>query len=216
MSGIIWHSGDGGSLKQAGDQGLVWHFRLDEVATERMAGGATLSRSDFEDLASRPDAGVRGLRRRLVKVLLARASGLHPDEIIVGRTQFGGPHVFHPTGWHMSVGGRFPHCLIGLSRAPIGVDIEPLDAEPPPDDSFTDAEAVELHGGARTFLLSRWAAKEAHAKCLGIASRIEAVEIETRLYEGRLSAVSSYGATEVFWRVEGEAVQAAAILQPDA
>ncbi|WP_313058237.1 4'-phosphopantetheinyl transferase family protein, partial [Agrobacterium cavarae] len=146
MSEIVWLSGADDLTIATGDAPVVWHLRLDRPETERLAGGATLSAADLQDLAAKPDAGMRALRRRLAKILLARLSGLHPDEIIIGRSALGAPQVLHPEGWHISLAGRFPHCLIGLSRTPIGVDIEPLDAEPPPEDSFTATEWLALQG----------------------------------------------------------------------
>ncbi|MEH3093435.1 MAG: 4'-phosphopantetheinyl transferase superfamily protein [Agrobacterium cavarae] len=192
---------------------MVWHLRLDRPEAERLAGGATLSAADLQDLASKPDAGMRALRRRLAKILLARLSGLHPDEII-GRSALGAPQVLHPQGWHISLAGRFPHCLIGLSRTQIGVDIEPLDAEPPPEDSFTPTEWLALQGATDRTLITRWTAKEAHAKCLGIASRIDAAEMETVASGDGLRVVSREGETRVCVRVEAGTVQAVAGL-PD-
>jgi len=212
MSEIVWLSGAHDLTPITGDAPVIWHLRLDRPETERLAGGATLSAVDLQDLASKPEAGMRALRRRLAKVLLARLSGLHPDDIIIGRTEYGAPQVLHPPGWHISLAGRFPHCLIGLSRAPIGVDIEPLDAEPPPEDSFTPTERLALQGATDTTLISRWTAKEAHAKCFGIASRIDADEMETVASGEGLRVVSRQVETQVCVRVEAGTVQAVAVL----
>ncbi|MDH7803857.1 MULTISPECIES: 4'-phosphopantetheinyl transferase superfamily protein [unclassified Rhizobium] len=212
MTEVVWHSGYLDLPADPGDAPVVWYVRLDDADTEKTAHSATLSRADLEDLAQRPEAGMRGIRRRLLKVLLARLSGLHPDEIIVGRTEPGAPRILHPAGWNISVAGRWPHCLIGVSRSPIGVDIEPLDAEPPAEDSFTPAEAIELQGASSAALLARWVAKEAHAKCLGIASRIDAAEIETRTARDRLDVVSGFGTTASIVRVHDNTVQAFAFL----
>lgn len=208
MSDIVWLSGVDDLTKAAGDAPVVWYVRLDSPETEILAGGATLSPADFQDLAARPQAGMRGLRRRLAKLLLARLCGLHPDEIIIGRTEHGAPQILHPPGWHISLAGRAPHGLIGLSRFPIGVDIEPLDAEPPPDDSFTPTERLALQGATDETLITRWTAKEAHAKCLGIASCIDAAEMETVILDDRLTVVSRQGATQVCVRVDAGTVQA--------
>jgi phosphopantetheinyl transferase len=205
---VVWHSGYLDLPADPGDAPVVWYVRLDEAGTDKMAHSATLSRADLGDLAKRPEAGMRGIRRRLSKVLLARLSGLHPDEIIIGRTELGAPRILHSAGWNISVAGRWPHCLIGVSRSPLGVDIEPLDAEPPAEDSFTPAEAIELQGASSAALLTRWVAKEAHAKCLGIASRIDAAEIETRTVRDRLDVVSSFGTTASIVRLHDNTVQA--------
>ncbi|WP_296101259.1 4'-phosphopantetheinyl transferase superfamily protein [uncultured Agrobacterium sp.] len=212
MSETVWLSGADDLTKAPGDAPVVWYLRLDEPETERLAGGAMLSAADLQDLASKPEAGMRVLRRRLAKLLLARFCGLHPDEITIGRTGIGAPQVLHPEGWHISLAGRFPHCLIGLSRLPIGVDIEPLDTEPPPEDSFTRTERLVLQGATDTTLITRWTAKEAHAKCLGIASRIDADEMETVELEDGLRVVSHQGETRVHVRLENGTVQAVACL----
>ncbi|MDD1499513.1 4'-phosphopantetheinyl transferase superfamily protein [Agrobacterium sp. CNPSo 3708] len=214
MSEIVWLSGADDLTIATGEVPVVWHLRLDGPETERLAGGATLSAADLQDLASKPEAGMRALRRRLSKLLLARLSGLHPDEIIIGRSALGAPQVLHPEGWHISLAGRFPHCLIGLSRIPIGVDIEPLDAEPPPEDSFTPTERLALQGATEGTLITRWTAKEAHAKCLGIASRIDAAEMETAAFDEGVRVVSREGETHVCVRAEAGTVQAVARL-PD-
>ncbi|MGV1917625.1 4'-phosphopantetheinyl transferase family protein [Rhizobium sp. 22-785-1] len=212
MSEIVWLSGSDDFTIATGDAPVVWYLRLDEPETERLAGGAMLSAADLQDLAAKPEAGMRALRRRLAKLLLARFSGLHPDEITIGRTGIGAPQVLQPEGWHISLAGRFPHCLIGLSRLPIGVDVEPLDAEPPPEDSFTRTERLALQGVTDTTLITRWTAKEAHAKCLGIASRIDADEMETVELEDGLRVVSHQGETRVHVRLENGTVQAVARL----
>jgi len=214
MSEIVWLSGADDLRIATGEASVVWHLRLDRPETERLAGGASLSAADLQDLAAKPDAGMRALRRRLAKILLARLSGLHPDEIIIGRGAFGAPQVLHPQSWHISLAGRFPHCLIGLSRTPIGVDIEPLDAEPPPEDSFTATEGLALQGATDKTLITRWTAKEAHAKCLGIASRIDAAEMETAAFDDGMRVVSREGETHVCVRAEAGTVQAVAGL-PD-
>ena len=212
MSEIVWLSGADYLTPTTGDGPVVWYLRLDEPETERLAGGATLSPADRQDLASKPDAGMRALRRRLAKFLLARLSGLHPDEIVIDRTEYGAPQILHPSGWHISLAGRFPHCLIGLGRSPIGVDIEPIDAEPPPEDSFTPTERVVLQGVPDATLITRWTAKEAHAKCLGIASRIDANEMETVDIGDELRVVSKDGATRVSVRVDAGAVLSVAVV----
>ncbi|WP_313058154.1 hypothetical protein, partial [Agrobacterium cavarae] len=61
-----------------------------------------------------------------------------------------------------------------------------------------------------TTLITRWTAKEAHAKCLGIASRIDAAEMETRAIGDRLRVISKDGETRVCVRAEAGTVQAVA------
>ncbi len=165
---------------------IAWQVRLDDPAVEAAAGQAPLTAADLRDLADRPDSAMRGMRRRLTRLLVARVTGVHPAAIDIRRDALGALHLDAPHtsggalhGWHVSVAGRWPHCLIGLARQPVGVDLEPLDADPPPPDALTPAEARRLADAPPHAWLACWVAKEAHAKCLGIASRIEPTGIET-------------------------------------
>jgi phosphopantetheinyl transferase len=175
----IWYDGALEDLPKLGDAPLIWLVRLDDPAVAALARGAALRESDLRDLAGRPQAAMRGLRRQLTRLLLARLAGCHPDRVALRRGAAGEPLVEAPEGWHLSVAGRWPHALIGVARQPLGVDIEPEDALPPPEDALTPEERAALAGAPGAALVARWAAKEAHAKALGIASRIEGGEIHT-------------------------------------
>ncbi len=59
MSEIVWLSGADDLTIATGEAPVVWHLRLDRPETERLAGGATLFAADLQDLASKPDAGMR-------------------------------------------------------------------------------------------------------------------------------------------------------------
>jgi hypothetical protein len=47
--------------------------------------GNPLRGDDLRDLAGRPQAAMRGLRRRLMRVMIARMAQCHPDAITIGR-----------------------------------------------------------------------------------------------------------------------------------
>lgn len=185
MTPPVWIDGPLAPGPVAAAPAMAWQVRLDDPAVEAAAGQAPLTAADLRDLAGRPDGAMRGLRRRLTRLLVARVTGVHPAAIALRRDPLGALHLDAPDtgsalhGWHVSVAGRWPHCLIGLARQPVGVDLEPLDADPPPADALTAAEARRLAGAAPHAWLACWVTKEAHAKCLGIASRIEPTAIET-------------------------------------
>ncbi|AXJ95041.1 MULTISPECIES: 4'-phosphopantetheinyl transferase superfamily protein [unclassified Sphingomonas] len=203
----VWATGALAGVPR-GDGALVWRVRLDDPQTMVDAGRATLSAEDLADLATRPDATMRGMRRRLARALLAQLSGVHPDRVSFGRSSAGAPVVIAPAGWRVSVAGRWPHALIGVARGPIGVDIEPAGAAPPPRDAFTTAERAVMRDDEA---LARWVAKEAHAKCLGIASRIAAEAIETRLDGAGFTASSADGASRGWFASFEDSVAAVAL-----
>jgi phosphopantetheinyl transferase len=187
MIAPVWHSGP---LGDASMGGLVWHVRLDDPMIEPLAQGAPLRAGDLRDLAGRPQSAMRALRRRLAKVLIARLAACHPDAVEIGRSEAGAPCIVAPTGWYISVAGRWPHALIGVSRAPLGVDIEPLDAMPPPEDALTQGERADLASATDRDRVARWTAKEAHAKLYGVAAQIDPSDIHTQA-DGALIHVSS-------------------------
>lgn len=182
-----------GALEAMPPGEALWLVRLDDPAVQAVARRAPLREEDLRDLARRPQAQMRALRRQLAKALLAHVAQSHPDASMLERTEMGAPVVLAPQGWHLSVAGRWPHALIGVSRGPIGVDVEPLDAPPPPDDALTARERREAATDHER--LRRWVAKEAHAKLLGIASRIDPEGIDTRAQGDLLQVRSAQGQT---------------------
>jgi phosphopantetheinyl transferase len=202
---VIWHTGPLADLPPGE---AVWLMRLDDTVVQEAASSAPLRKDDLRDLAQRPQAAMRAQRRQLAKALLAHAAQCHPDAVVLGRTAAGAPLVLAPLGWHVSLAGRWPHALIGISRMPIGVDIEPLDALPPPEDALTAGERREAISDHER--LRRWVAKEAHAKLLGIASRIEPEDIETTAQGDLLRARSVQGSTLCHIKTTGHTLCAVA------
>jgi phosphopantetheinyl transferase len=195
---------------------VVWSVRLD---SEAAAAALALSRHtdrDLADFAAAPDAGNRLLRRRLTRALLGHVGRVGPSEILFGRTSEGAVCVLSPKGWHLSVAGRAPLCLIGISPAPIGVDVEPFDDSPPLWDMLTAAEGVEIEQlPARdrpTEWLRRWAAKEAHAKRFGCARRADPAVIETQpVGADRMRVSSEEGISDCRLRSVGGRIEAVAL-----
>ncbi len=212
MKPPIWHWGGLDDLPDIGEAPLAWHVQLDDPAMVALARQAPLSPADLVDLANRPQAGLRVLRRQLTKVLLARVAGIHPDTIVLRRSEAGGLVVVEPAGWHVSVAGRWPYCLIGIARAALGVDIEPYNAEPPPGDAFTPEEFARLGKAPGWALLRRWTAKEAHAKAFGIASQIDAADMETQAAGILVQTRSAIGQTVCHFNTDRDRI--CALAQP--
>jgi phosphopantetheinyl transferase len=204
---VIWQ---GASLAGLPPGDAVWLARLDDPAVADIARRAPLCPEDLRDLADRPQAAMRALRRQLTKVLLAHAAQCHPDVVVLGRTAAGAPMAVSPNGWHVSVAGRWPHALIGVSRAAVGVDLEPLNALPPPDDALTPQERVEATTAPER--LRRWVAKEAHAKALGVAAQIDPADIHTQADGDTLRVHSAQGRTLCQIRQTGHTLCAVARL----
>lgn len=195
MQPPVWHTGTLPREFSLGDAPFVWLLRLDDPATEAMARQAPLRPSDLADLANRPRAGIRGLRRQLTKVLIALAAGTHPDNVSLERLPSGALQVAAPSGWYVSVAGDWPHAAIAIARSALGVDIEPAGALPPPREALTVGERHQLRHGTMQDALRRWTAKEAHAKALGVAAQIDPAHIHTCLDGDQFTAMSREGRT---------------------
>lgn len=187
---MIWREGALHDFPDPGDEPFAWLTRLDDPAVTALMTQVPLHEADLRDLAGRPKAGMRAMRRRLTRLLIARLAGVHPDAVVIDRTPAGALRVVAPAGWFVSVAGRWPLCLVGVSRAPVGVDVEPFDADPPPDDALTPDELAEAAPAERVV---RWVAKEAHAKLFGVAAQIEAAAIATAATLDGATATSAYG-----------------------
>lgn len=156
---------------------LCWITSLAAIDALRAQGQAPLSATDYREFADRADAAERLARRRMAKVLLGLAASCSPADVVITRTEPGGPEVRHPPGWHLSVGGRWPYLAIGVARVPLGVDLELVTEPAPPDDCFSAAELRALRDGGPDQRLRWWCAKEAHAKLTGRARQMSPADI---------------------------------------
>jgi phosphopantetheinyl transferase len=195
---------------------VVWSVRLDSEAAAAALASAPRTDRDLADFAAAPDAGNRLRRRRLTRALLGHLTGDAPSDILFGRTTEAALSVLSPKGWHLSVAGRAPLCLIGISPVPIGVDVEPFDESPPLWDMLTAAEGVEVERLAPAERphewLRRWAAKEAHAKRFGYARRADPALIETQpVGVDRLKISSEEGISDCRLRSVGGRIEAVAL-----
>ncbi|MDE1915511.1 MAG: 4'-phosphopantetheinyl transferase superfamily protein [Sphingomonadales bacterium] len=195
MAEPIWHTGPLPRDLCVGSGAFVWVIRLDDPAIATVAQQAPLRAGDLGDLAQRPQAGMRGLRRQLSKLLLARAAATHPDHVAIERRKGGALRVAAPEGWHISVAGHWPHAAIAIARGAVGVDIEPASALPPLRDALTIGERRDLRGATDGDVVRRWTAKEAHAKALGVAAQIDPAHIHTSRAGDHVQAMSREGRT---------------------
>jgi phosphopantetheinyl transferase len=215
-SGPLWLDGTVDRRRDRWSGALCFLTSLDSAAAAQLMAGAMLAPQELREYAGRADAGTRLARRRLVKALVAWAAGVHPDSVRLGRSALGAPVVEAPDGWFVSLSGQGSRCLVGLAREPIGVDIEPRTAPPPPHDLMTARERQWLASlpalEAEREALAFWVAKEAHAKRTGRASRIEPDEIEVVRSPDGLRAASD-GQVSFCWTTDwGDAVAAAALI----
>lgn len=207
-----WLSGPIDRLVVAPDAPTVWHGRIDDPRVIDEARHAPLRADDLRDLASRPRAELRAMRRQLTKLLLARAADVHPDTVRIVRSAIGAPLVEAPVGWYVSVAARWPHCVIGISREPLGVDIEVIATVPLPLDVFAMDEPASIPALSLTEQTTSWVAKEAHAKRYGCASNIDPAMINVALLSPDLAlAQSSLAASICHIRVADRHVLGAAV-----
>ena len=190
---------------------LVLQIDPGSAAAMRIASQAGSSPDDLAAFAHRADAQARIQRRQIARVLIAKLAGIHPDLVRFGRSELGAPLIEAPTGWHVSFSGRGRCCLIGLARQPIGVDIEPEDADLPPSDALTASEQARLEDMPAREALIMWLAKEAHAKRIGQASAIEPQQIETERAADGVWAHSPRHRSHCWVRHAGGAVAAVAL-----
>lgn len=114
----------------------------------------------------------------LLQGLAARALGLRPEAVSLSFGPDRAPQVVFPpgSGLFLSLARRGPFAALGIARAPIGVDVEVVDAaaEPPwqvlhPDESRGLRACPAAERPARFARL--WALKEAYVKALGTGFR---------------------------------------------
>ncbi|WP_295633352.1 4'-phosphopantetheinyl transferase superfamily protein [Novosphingobium sp.] len=211
----VWASGALAQVQWIEGRPLAWRVRLDDEQTQRDAGRAVLSAREVAAFAHMGDAPWRITRRLLAKALIAHVARCHPDHVLIERDAFGALGVVAPAGWHLSLAGQPPHALIGLDHAPIGVDIEPETAAPPPDDAFSADELAALDklwpGNADRARLIGWVAKEAHAKASARARQLGPRDIELGTHVGVLVAQSCAMTTHVYVSIDSGTIAAVAI-----
>jgi hypothetical protein len=187
----------------------LWLFDIDDTATRRRAEAVAPLPGEAALFAARGDAGRRWLRHRLARLMLAGAAGCRPDAVVLGRSAAGAPLVAVPDGWHMSVAARWPACLIGIARERIGVDLEAIDRDLPPEtDLLTPDErdrlALTPAEDQPGFFAAAWAAKESHAKWTGFPRAVAPALVDS----GDTHVRSPWGDTRCWRRRVGDLVAA--------
>jgi phosphopantetheinyl transferase len=114
-------------------------------------------------------------RRALLRALVAYVLGAAPDVVSIAHEEGRAPRLLVPedAAFHLSSASRDGLAALAVGRAPVGVDIELVEAatEPPWHVLHPEERAwlMGLPAGERERGFARlWAAKEAYLKALGI------------------------------------------------
>lgn len=153
----------------------VWVVRSDDPLREAIVADLRPSREDLTDAAlfrSPERSSARLARRLLLKAVAGAALGVPADRVVVERSRAGAIRLAAPEPLYASLSARDGWTMLGLSREPIGVDIERSKIEPPlPWTALADAEAKALAAltpGEQSLAFSRlWTVKEASLKAIG-------------------------------------------------
>lgn len=146
---------------------------------------------DMHDLA-RPGAAPRNyfLRRRLaLRALLGASLGVDPGNVRIGYDVEGAPRVISHKAF-VSVASRGSIAALAIASSPVGVDLEPLDAENPATivrEVLHPRELLALREAPDHFL-RLWTAKEAYLKAHGAGLVRNPAQIEISLEPRRFLA----------------------------
>lgn len=140
--------------------------------------------SDFRDEA-RPGASNRAYflaRRAALRSLVGLVADCRAEDVRIGYDGPGAPRVQFPDGVHVSVSGRGALAALAVASAPVGIDIEPVQAggEIIEDVLHADerAQLASLDGDAKMrHFLRIWTAKEAYLKALGTGLTIDPAHV---------------------------------------
>jgi phosphopantetheinyl transferase len=132
---------------------------------------------DPRDLADAAAVGMerganRLMKRSLLRHLIARVVGTHPDRIEIERRANGDSEIVSPQGMHASDSCRYGIFAIAIAALPIGIDVESRPAETPlPINLLRTEERVVLKNldpvAREEMFLRFWTAKEAYLKSTG-------------------------------------------------
>jgi phosphopantetheinyl transferase len=146
---------------------------------------------DMADLA-RPGAAPRNyfLRRRLaLRALLGASLGVDPREVRISYDLEGAPRLLSHKAF-VSVASRGSIAALAIASSPIGIDLEPLDAENPAPvvrEVLHPRELLALQETPDHFL-RLWTAKEAYLKAHGAGLVRDPAQIEISLEPQRFLA----------------------------
>ena len=144
------------------------------------------------EVLARPGAAPRTyfLRRRLaLRALLGASLGINPRHIRIGYDFEGAPRVLSHRAF-VSVAARGSIAALAVASSPIGIDLEPLDAEQPATivpEVLHPRELLALRETPDHFL-RLWTAKEAYLKANGAGLVRDPAQIEISLEPPRFLA----------------------------
>ena len=144
---------------------------------------------DLRDLA-RPGAAPRDyfLRRRLaLRALLGASLGVDPGDVRIGYGVEGAPRVLSHKAF-VSIASRGSIAALAIASSPVGIDLEPLDAQAPVvREVLHPRELLALQDKPDHFL-RLWTAKEAYLKAHGAGLLRDPSQIEISLEPPRFLA----------------------------
>jgi 4'-phosphopantetheinyl transferase len=200
------------------DRPAVWLARDDDPAWAALVASVRASALDLADAAlfsSSERAAGRLRRRLLLKALAGRTLGVDAEAVVVERSAAGAIAVTAPQRLCSSLSARAGWTMAGLSRTPIGVDVEDArPAEPLPLDvlSREEVEAMAaLPAEARPETFARyWTVKEATLKAMGTGLNRDPAELTVR-FDGDLAEVFVAGGPIVHAAVQRTGLALAAV-----
>jgi phosphopantetheinyl transferase len=136
-------------------------------------------------------------RHAILKELVARALSLNPDLIQIEHARDRPPIVSRPlsSGLYVSAASRGPTTAMAVSREPVGVDVEIVEAESEIPWNVLHADEVamlqNLLGQPRAMAFARlWSLKEAYLKSLGVGLKREPSSFRVRFIDGETAEIA--------------------------
>ena len=162
-------------------------------------------------------AGSLEERRAKLRQLVAGVLGRDPGQVEIEHAPERPPVVASPpgSGLHLSSASRGAVAVLGVSAAPIGVDVEAADeaGEIPWNALHRDEAAMlrALHGQPQAMALARlWSLKESYLKALGLGLGREPASFAVRFRDGELAQIDDpvaqvpVGDARTTWRSVGK------------
>jgi phosphopantetheinyl transferase len=176
------------AIAQPSSLPAVWLLDLNCTRIRDAALAVPPTADDLRRAATRPAREREGVlvRRGLVRLCVAAASGNPATEVAIDWTQMGAPSLRAPlAGLHLSWARRQDRFACALARLPVGIDIETADGGEIPWNTLHPDERAALRAtdaASREWLFLRiWAAKEAYGKALGEGLAREPASFAVRL-----------------------------------
>jgi phosphopantetheinyl transferase len=140
------------------------------------------------------DAASFAAGRALVRLALARLVEAAPGELVfdtwceLHSSPHGKPRLVEPAAeLDFSLSRAGPRLVLGISPAPVGVDVERLDRDVEPGVAriaFADDERAELYDAGPDAFLACWTRKEAVLKALGHGLAVDPKSVSVTFLDG--------------------------------